>query len=126
MGWPKSSFSPILWAFPVPLLDTQAGKPDVGLRTFTIAGELLWYYSVAYGSPTRWVWGLILLWLHTSSLSLDVVSFFGGFQRPFVYGGSTASCDFGALAGEDEHMSFYSTIFVQICLDSHSHIHNKS
>ena len=127
LGWPKSSFGPIPWALPGPLLDPQAGKPDVGLRTFTTAGELLWYYcSVACGSPTRWVWGLIFLWLYTSSLSLDVVSFFGGFRCPSVDGGLTASCDFGALAGRDEHMAFCSTIFVQICLDSYSCIHSES
>jgi len=37
------------------------------------------------------------------------VSFFGGFQHPPVDGGSTVSCDFGSLAG-DECTSFYSTI----------------
>ena len=35
------------------------------------------------------------------------VSFFDGFQRPPVSGCSTASCDFGALAGGDELTSFY-------------------
>ena len=38
------------------------------------------------------------------------VSFFGGFQCP-VDGCSTASCDFGALAGGNEHTSIYSAIF---------------
>ena len=38
-----------------------------------------------------------------------VVPFFGGFQCPPVSGYSTASCNFGALTG-DEHKSFYSTI----------------
>ena len=42
-----------------------------------------------------------------------VVSFLGGFQCPFVAGCSTASCDFGALAGGDEHTSFYSAILNQ-------------
>ena len=41
------------------------------------------------------------------------VSFFGGFQCPPVDGHSTASCDFGGFAGEDGHMSFYSTILNQ-------------
>ena len=39
------------------------------------------------------------------------VSFFGGFQCPSVDGCSTASCDFGALAGGDEHTSIYFVIF---------------
>ena len=48
--------------FLVPLPDPQAGKPDVGLRTFTTVRELLWYNcSPVCGSPTRWVWDLILL-----------------------------------------------------------------
>ena len=42
-----------------------------------------------------------------------VVSFLGGFQCPSVNGCSTASCDFGALAGGDEHTSFYSAILNQ-------------
>ena len=70
----------IPWGFPVPLLGPQAGKPDMGIWTFTTVGELLWYYcSPACGSPTHWIWDLILLWLcpfyHltvASSLSLVV------------------------------------------------------
>ena len=38
------------------------------------------------------------------------VSFFGRFQSPPVNSCSTASYDFGALAGRRERMSFYSTI----------------
>ena len=38
------------------------------------------------------------------------VSFLGGFQHPPGDGCSTASCDFGALAGGDEGTSFYSAI----------------
>ena len=34
----------------------------------------------------------------------------GRFQHPPVNGCSTASCDFGALAGRNKHLSFYSTI----------------
>ena len=47
-----------------------------------------------------------------SSLSLDIgYLFFVRFQCPAVDGCSTASCNFGALSGGDEHTSFYSTIF---------------
>ena len=64
---------------PSPLSDPKTGKPDVGFRTFTTVGELLWYYcSPVCGSPTWWAWDLILLWLcpsyhlnAASSLSLD-------------------------------------------------------
>ena len=46
--------SQIPWDFSVPLLNPQAGKPDVGFRTFTTVGELLWYYwSSVCGSPTQ-------------------------------------------------------------------------
>ena len=41
------------WGFLVPLSNPQAGKPDMGLRTFTSMEELLWYYcSPVCGSPT--------------------------------------------------------------------------
>ena len=48
-----------------------------------------------------WIWGI----------------FFGGIQHSPVDGCSVASCNFGVLVGEDEHMSFYSTI---LKLEQHS------
>ena len=45
------------------LPDPQAGEPDVGLRTFTPVGELLWYNFPVCGSPTQQVRDLILLQL---------------------------------------------------------------
>ena len=55
------------------------------------------------------------LWDPTSCCSFFFVfghrvSFFGGFQCPPVNGCSTASCNFGALAGGCKCLSFYSTI----------------
>ena len=45
-----------------PLPDLQAGEPDVGLRTFTPVGEILWCnYFPVYEFPTWQVWHLILL-----------------------------------------------------------------
>ena len=50
LSFPQSCGSPIIkshwpsqipWGFPVPLSDFQAGKTDVGLRTFLTVGELL-------------------------------------------------------------------------------------
>ena len=38
------------------------------------------------------------------------VYFFGGIQRSSVDGCSAVSCNFGVLTGEDERMSFYTTI----------------
>jgi len=74
----------ILWGFPVPLLDPQAGKSDMRLRTFTTVGELLWYYcSPDCILPTQQIWYLILSCLHpsyhlfaASSLTLDMVILF--------------------------------------------------
>ena len=40
---PADFKSQISWGFPGHLPNLQAGKPDVGLRTFTV-GELLWHY----------------------------------------------------------------------------------
>ena len=74
----------ILWGFPVPLLDPQAGKPAVGFRTFTTVGELLWYYcSPVCGSPTLQVRDLILSQLYpsyhlTAASSLSFYLFWGG------------------------------------------------
>ena len=54
--------SQILWEFLLPLPDPQVGKPDVGLRTFTPMGGLLWYNcSPVCESPTQQLWDLILL-----------------------------------------------------------------
>ena len=43
----------ILWEFLLPLLGPEVRKPDVGLRTFTPVGGLLWYNcSLACESPS--------------------------------------------------------------------------
>ena len=115
--FPQSSGSPIIkshWplrpdspGIPSPFVGLQAGKPDMGLRTFTTVGELLRYYcSPVCGSPTWLVWDLILsiMPLLSSRCSFFFVfghgvSFFGGFQHPLVDGCSTASCNFSAFHG---------------------------
>ena len=84
--WPKSPKWP--WGFSVPLPDSQAGKPDMRLRTFTTVRELLWYYySPVCGSLTQWVWNLIssclCLFYHliaASPLSLWAI-FFGRYHH---------------------------------------------
>ena len=59
---PASLQSLILWEFLFLLPDRQVGKPDVGLRTFTPVGGLLWYNcSPICESPTQQLWDLILL-----------------------------------------------------------------
>ena len=74
--------SPRGFLFPLP--DSQAGKSDTGIRTFTTVGELLWFScSPVCVLPTQWVWDLILSWLCTSYhliaaylLSLDTMYLF--------------------------------------------------
>ena len=91
---------------------------DFFIRTFTMMGELLWYYcSPVCGLPTQWVWDLSFSCMHltyhliaASPLSLDMMYIFGGFLYPPVDGCPTASCDFGFLVEEDEHTFFYSDI----------------
>ena len=80
------------WSLSLSLLDPQAEKPDMGLRTFTRVGALLCYNcSPVCWLPTHWVWYLILSWLHssshlvvTSSLSLDVEYLFWWVQISMV------------------------------------------
>ena len=55
--------SQVLCRFLAFLPDSFTGKPDIGLRTFTILRKLLWYYCfLVCGFPLspQWVWGLIL------------------------------------------------------------------
>ena len=102
---PASLQSPISWEFLLLLPDPQVGKPDLGLRTFTPVGGILWYNcSPVCESPTQWLWDLILLWLYpsyrlisASPLSLDVGVFFGKFQCLPADDCSAVSCDSGAL-----------------------------
>ena len=61
----------------------------------------IWFYCDC-APPTILLWLLLCLW------TWGIIS--GGFQCPPVNGFSTASCNFGALGGGDEHTSFYSTI----------------
>ena len=54
--------SQIPWRFPVPLLDSQVGKSDVGPKTFATVCKFPWYYcSPVCELPNHWVWDLILL-----------------------------------------------------------------
>ena len=59
---PTSFQSLILQEFLLLLPDPQVGKPDVGLRTFTPLGGLLWYkWSPICESPTQKLCDLILV-----------------------------------------------------------------
>ena len=86
--------------------------------------------SVSVGSPGAhkvlfepskhlwWVWGLVLNvisfvllsgWGFSFAFECGVY-FFGGIQHSPVDSCSAVNCNFGVLAGDDEHTSFYSTI----------------
>ena len=103
---------------PVPLLDPQAGKPDMGLRTFTsgrtsfmLLFSNLWithlagmgFYFIVIVPLLSSCYGFFFVFGHR-------VSLFGGFQCPHVNDCSTDSSNSGALAGGDEHTFFYSSI----------------
>ena len=99
---------------PSSFVRSPGGKPDMGFRTFTIVGKFLWHYcSPVCGHPPTGMRleFIMIVPLRPSRCSFFVfgygVSLFGGFQCPPVDGCSTASCDFVALAGGDEHSSFY-------------------
>ena len=103
------------------LPDPQVGKPDVGLRTFTPVGGLLWYKcSVVCKSPTQWLWDLIFCDCAPPTISLRLLLclwmwgiFFGEFQCLPVDDCSAVSCDSSGLARGHEHTSFYSAILNQ-------------
>ena len=97
----------ILWEFLLPLPDSQVGKPDVRLRTFTPVGGPLWCKCLpqlvshppsGYGiwfycdctPPTISLWLLLCLW--TWGI------FFGEFQCLPVNDCSAVNCDSSAVA----------------------------
>ena len=76
----------ISWWFPVLWSDPQAGKPDIGFRTFTTVQEPLWYYLagmkfdlivIAPLLPSHWsfffVFGCGVSFLVCSSVLLSMV-----------------------------------------------------
>ena len=84
--WPSRSDS---LGISVTLPDPQAGKPDVGLRTFTAVGELLWYYfCTVCGSPTWRVWDLIFIVIAPLLPSYCGFSFVFGHGESFLVGSS--------------------------------------
>ena len=111
----------ILWEFLLLLLDPQVGNPDMGFRTFTPVGGLLWYNcSPVCESHTQWLWDwfycdcappTISLWLLLCLWVWGI--FFGEFQCLPFDDCSAVSYDSGALTRGNEHMSFYSAILNQ-------------
>ena len=73
-------------SFPVPLLDPQEGKPDVGFRTFTTVGELIGYFcSPVCGAPTWEVWNLILSCYYHLTAALSLCSVFLSLVVVYVF-----------------------------------------
>ena len=98
---------------------SHAGKCDLGLRTFTTVGELLWYYCFPVcgclsGSYGIWFITIASLLLSRCGFSFVFgrgVSFFGGFQHPPVGGCSTATSSFGVLT-RDECTSYSASLYL--------------
>ena len=86
----------------------QVGKPDVGLRTFTPVGGLLWYkYSPVCESPTQQLWDLIFCDCAPPTVSSWLLLwiwgiFFGEFQCLPVDDCSAVGCDSDALTEVSE------------------------
>ena len=88
----------------------------------TVWAQPLWGLQVLVW--TRYVWALqvsllsailpLLLscWGYSFALGHGV-SYFGGMQHSPIDGCSAGSCNFGVLAGEDEHTSFYSAMSLE-------------
>ena len=75
----------ILYDFLLPLPDPQVGKPDVGLRTFTTVGGLLWYnWSPVCESPPPAVMGFDFIVIVPLLLSNCGVSFVFGCGVSFL------------------------------------------
>ena len=110
---------------PLPLQQATADPPSLHRRYSHSSGSVsVGFLSSAvhkaFFEPSRchwWVWDLILkeispLLLSCLGFSFALrrgVSFFGGIQHS-VDGCSAPSCNFGLLSGEDEGMTFYSSI----------------
>ena len=106
--------------FPISLSYPQAGLPDVRCRTFTIMGELLWYFCSPVAYPVDMGFEFIVIALLLLSCC-DFHFFFEHgfcvcvcvcvFQCPPVGSCSIASCSYGA--GGDGQTSSYTAILKQ-------------
>ena len=104
------------------LTHTSAGDTQILKgRSGSVFVESPGMHKVLYESSEHfwWVWGLILnmtlpllpsFWGFSFALGCGVY-FFGGIQHSPVNACSAVSCNFGLLAEEDEHTSFYSTSY---------------
>ena len=133
---------------PLPLQQSTADLFVHRRLSNTVLAQSLWglWVLCAQGlsepSEHLWrVWGLILnavlpllpsCWGFSFALGCGVY-FFGGIQHPPVNGCSAPSCNFGVLAGEGEHTSFYSSVlesridklFLLICYYFNDNDHNS-
>ena len=99
--------------FPVPLSDPQLGSLTWGLEPLQQWANFfctIVLQSVGYPPTGMRLDFIVIVPLLPSQCGFFFVfgcgvSFFGGFQNLPIDGYSTASCNFGTLAGEDEHSS---------------------
>ena len=114
--WPSR---PDSWGFSVPLTDSPGWEVWCGLQNLhnSVRTSLVLLFSSLWVThlPVMGFDFIMIMPLLLSHCSFFFVfgcgvSFLGGFQHPPVDGYSTASYNFGALTGGDEHTSFCSTI----------------
>ena len=105
--------------WPVPLQETlkhSSGSVSVGSLGLVLTRFVwaLWVSLVGmvFDSKCDFSPPTILLGLLLCPLMWGI--FFGGIQHSPVDSCSAVSCNFGVLAGEDEHTSFYSAIFLHL------------
>ena len=83
---PADHQSQMLWGLLLPMPEhptptpTQTVYPDVGLRAVTPGEESLGYnYFPSWGSPTWWVWDLIIPWKYPNFLPIEYSGFYFAF-----------------------------------------------
>ena len=85
--WPSGSDS---LGIPSPLVGSSGWEPNVGFRTSTAVGELLWYYCFPVcGSPTQRVWDVIFIM--TVPLPTSHCSFFLSLDMGHLFWGSSST-----------------------------------
>ena len=69
--WPSS---PDSLGIPTPFVRSPGWEAWYGVQNLTTARKLLWYYCFPVcGSPTWWLWDLILSWSHPPTVSLRLL-----------------------------------------------------
>ena len=105
--------------WPIPLQETfkhSSGSVSVGflVLVFTRFVWALWVSLVGMGFDSKCDFPSQTIFLELLPCLLMRGIFFVGIQHSPVDSCSAVSCNFGVLAGKDEHTSFYSAIFLHL------------